>query len=385
MSESRDLGVTRTRLRPLWSWLKGHAAATGIFLAGGALGVGVLLFSAVISSNDIQEAADPQTVACDWARTISALHIYPVYPPSEDFHVGDLIAIRELGNVNPCDKGSSTSVLFRTMHMAHVPGAETALQKHYGKLLQLPVTPDKYDGTSPVIADNDLFTAATTFKSVPIVAFPGITVATASTTTGSAGFLSDVRNLFAGSERTRSNKVQLKIPEAATYGLDADEALSLIDQYCTDNFVCTKDGVRQALSSKTEDEFVNLYFIIRIYVTRAIDYQYGSDTAVAAAVKVKLKDEASGSKSASPPAPNSQQQTQTQSTAQSLETTRTRVIQDLGYLAQGGQLTTAGVTSAGVVLRTQFARPVVIGYSAIRFNRFPDLPQAHAESAHSPQ
>ena len=197
------------------------AAAVAIFLAGGVLGVGALLFSVVISAEDIQEAEDPQTVACDWVRTISALQIYPVYPPSEDFHVGDLTAVRELGTENPCDKGSSTSVLFRTMHLAHIPGAERALQKHYSKLLQLPVTPDKYDGTSPVVSDNDLYTAATTFKSVPIVAFPGITVATASTKSADAGFLSGIRKFMLGSERTRSNKVQLKIPEAGTYGLDA--------------------------------------------------------------------------------------------------------------------------------------------------------------------
>ena len=85
----------------------------------------------------------------------------------------------------------------------------------------------------------------------------------------------------------------------------------------------------------------------------------------------------------SPPAPNSQQQPQ--KAEESLEKTRTRVIQDMGYLAQGGQLTTAGVTSSGVLLRMQFARPVVIGYSAIRFGLFPDLPPAQAESAHSAQ
>ena len=90
----------------LWSWLRNHLAAIS-FVAGGALGAGVLLFGAIISASDIQQAEDPEKIACDWVRTITALHIHPVYPPSEDFHVGDIIAVRELDDPtkNPCDKG----------------------------------------------------------------------------------------------------------------------------------------------------------------------------------------------------------------------------------------------------------------------------------------
>ena len=379
MSHSES-GYPRGR-RPVFqflrSWLKGHATAIAIFVAGGVLGAGVLIFSTVIGARDIQQAEDPQAVACDWVRTITALQIYPVYPPSEDFHVGDLIAIRELGKdeVKPCDKGKSKSILFRTVHIAHVPGAETALQNYYKQISQLPLTPEKYDGTSPVIADHDIFTAAGPLKSPPIVAFPAITVATASAQTASAGLLSGVRNFFLGSNRTRSKEVQLKISEAETYGFAADDALRLIFRYCTNNFLCTRDGVRQALSLKDENISINLYLVSRVYLTRSIDYEYGADTAVAAeaAVQEKLKGEPPHLRSAPPSTVNPRQQTQTQSPEQNPEATGTRINQDFGYLAQAGKLTTAWKTSAGVVLRMQLARPVVIGYAAIKFGPFPDI------------
>ena len=268
------------------------------------------------------------------------------------------------------------------MGIAHVPETEAALRKHYHDIPQFPPTPEKYDGISPVTADGDIFNAPDGLKSLPIVAFPSSTVATANAQTVGLGVLSGIRAFFSGAMRTTSESVQIKIPEAETYGVGAEDAHRLLSQFCKANFSCTLTGVREALSLPADQaDKVDLYFVTRVYLTRSIDYEYGSDTAVAAAVRAVLDRSGTGQRPAPPATPGPQTPTATQTPQQMLESARTQVIQGLGGLGQGGQLTSASSAGAGVVLKMQFARPVVIGYRAISISPFPDPEPGKLEAA----
>jgi hypothetical protein len=143
-----------------WGWIKTHTGVLGGFVAGAAVAVGILILVAVVGTRDISQAENTEKVAHDWRRAMMTLGITPVFPPSEDFHVGDIIAFDDQKpNEKISDDGNGpSSLLFRTMGIAHAPGTEEALRKRYQDVPQFPPTPEKYDGISPVAADRDIFT-----------------------------------------------------------------------------------------------------------------------------------------------------------------------------------------------------------------------------------
>jgi hypothetical protein len=151
--------------------------------------------------------------------------------------------------------------------------------------------------------------------------------------------------------------------------------------------VCTDTGVRLLLSSRTpnvlrtngmesppaqaakppkQPDHVVLVFIYRIYMTRSIDYVYGADTSVAAAARAVLERSDAGQPQA-PPALAAMPKAQTR-----LDVARDQFRESIEDVGQGGQVSVASVTANGVVLKVQLARPVVIGYSAIRTVPWPD-------------
>jgi hypothetical protein len=129
----------------------------------------------------------------------------------------------------------------------------------------------------------------------------------------------------------------------------------------------SKKTVDKLPSEQKQADRVSLLFINRIYLTRSIDYVYGSDTVVAAAIRGKSDGSTKDEKSTSAP----QLQVPTQTSQQALELARAQ-DHEVGGLNQGSQLTTATITSEGVVLKKQFTRPVAIGYSAIKIGPFDD-------------
>ena len=180
--------------------------------------------------------------------------------------------------------------------------------------------------------------------------------------------------------------------------------MNLLQNFCdrgespSPNIMCTDFGVRLLLSSRTtnvlrtkdtenpsapaakppkQPDHVVLLFIYRIYMTRSIDYVYGADTTVAAAARAVLERSAAGQTqtalalTATPEAP----------TRQGLDIARDQLPQGVENVGQGGQVLVASVTANGVVLKVQLARPVVIGYSAIRTVPWPDRKASTTQSA----
>jgi hypothetical protein len=125
----------------------------------------ILAIAAVTSVRDVRQANDTDRVAREWRQAMRTLGIDPVFPPSEDIHVGDLPAMDD----QETDNGGSQSVLFRSIPIAHIAATEEVLRNTYK---DIPRFPTDYDGTSPVEASAGIFDAPTAWKSLPIVAFP---------------------------------------------------------------------------------------------------------------------------------------------------------------------------------------------------------------------
>jgi hypothetical protein len=374
------------RLRATARWARTHYRSVTGFVAGMIVGCGLLAFAAMEGASDINRAHDPDKVGRDWIRTLEALGIKAVFPLSEDYHVGDLYAADQ-----GAPGGAKPRLLFANIQIAHIPGTEAVLEATYKNLPQFPATPKDYDGAVPVEAMGDIFAPPATLRSLPIAAFPEVTVATASGQSVS-GLLPWIRTAL-GAERSASESVQIKIPAAETYGIPAEAAELLLDQFCLPapgqpNIACTERRVRLLLSSLIgadvlctanvppqdgvpgQTHIVNLFLINRVYLTRSINYVYGSDTEVAAAARAVL-DSAAGVKSqatgaAAPSAgaaPQTPEQPQTQQ--QRLAAAQDRLRQDIAALGPAGTLSVASITSNGAVINQQFPRPVVIGYSAL--------------------
>ena len=197
--------------------------------------------------------------------------------------------------------------------------------------------------------------------------------------------------------RTASDNVQIKIPEAETYGIYAADAMDLLEGFCNPNGVagpnqaCSETGVRLLLASvsssamspppteRTGDpgshakspkppDRVGLLFVYRVFMTRSIDYVYGADTAVAATARSALEGSQGEPVTAA-----------TQSPHQGLDLARDQLRHELGDLGQGGQLSIASITRNGVVLQMQLIRPVVIGYLAIKVSPWPNIAKVRVE------
>jgi hypothetical protein len=279
-----------------------------LFTLSGVLAAGVLVLAAAVAARDVQQVQDPQHVANEWREAMNALGINSVFPPTEDLHVGDIYAVDD----GLPDDISSKKPLGRTMVIGHAAGTEALLKRTYQGIPRFPPSPKAYDGVSPVESEGHLFDAGGDLKALPIVAFPGVTVSTANATMANA-LIPRLRGLL-GAQRSASQSMHVRIPQAETYGIYAADAADLLESFCHPSpnapirDICTDDGLRAVLSSRDPDilatgpkrHHVSLQLIYRVYLTRAIDYVYGAETAVGASIaeqrgKGRGKDPASES------------------------------------------------------------------------------------------
>ncbi len=293
-------------------WLASHAAIVGVTLSS-AFTLAAVLVVLVLTLN-FEQPDNPDKLAQDWDAALAPLQINPVFPPTEDVHVGDILAaeVRRRGD-NRLEE--------RNIFLFHAPGTEEALHDAYQSIPRFPPTPDNYDGTKPVEFSAETLAGQGTLTSLPIVALPEI-AASAATTQTAVGILPWIRAQF-GLARTASRSVRLRIPEAEVYGLPAIFATNLINNFCKPDKApippCTDAYLRGELAAanwhlldpsavdercgkaaNANDTTVYLRLIRRIYLTRTIDYVFGYDTALGAHAKEKL--DRAEAEASSPPA-----------------------------------------------------------------------------------
>jgi hypothetical protein len=249
----------------------------------GAVVVGVGLTWALRGGTDPSTIVDQDEMITAWNSAVSRLGINPVYPPSEDFHVGDLWAVLiEDENADRDDR--SNAALGKSVRLLHMPFPEDkfAIRWDAGET--------RLVGSSQTVAfqqDDELRRPQAGNLRMSVVNFPGLTInakAKLDLKTGALGFI-----FGADSE---SFEV-MKISSAVTYGVSAVEAniglSELCDAvasnrfavYCTDAFARTilassvnsraLDTITLPNGQRQYKHAVQLRLISRVFLTRQIE------------------------------------------------------------------------------------------------------------------
>jgi hypothetical protein len=207
-------------------------------------------------------------VAKAWNNAVSQLGISPLYPPQEDFFVGDLWAI--------VVKAPDQSLVGRGVRVGHVDLSD-AIKSEYNDR----VTIAKLSGAqSKESGDRD---PVDTHIHLFALAFPGISVSHSSIDSGGSTlpFLSFV------SSKGRQESDEVRIPQAETYGANVPEAMISFYAYCKQPETairCTKRFAENILAVSLDKEItvadehklqyeISLELITRVFLANSIAHR----------------------------------------------------------------------------------------------------------------
>lgn len=194
---------------------------------------------------------DEKDVAEAWTDSVNRLGLLPVYPPEEDFNVGDVWAVIVSSG------GKPIPILGEGLRVAHID-----LRAYVGKPKDEPVfaetaeqQKDGFRHLNPVelAAPNP----GSEKISLTLAAFPGVTIRHSIRASGTVG--GSVAVLAGGRDDVETE--ELRIPVAETYGVPAAAAFAELDKYCSSgsswHIICTDEYARRALAFAVTDRVLN--------------------------------------------------------------------------------------------------------------------------------
>ncbi|MDX3965528.1 MAG: hypothetical protein QHD01_02875 [Bradyrhizobium sp.] len=368
MSESEG-GQSKANWR---AWLRRIAIGAAV------VGVGVIAY---YSFRWVDPAPPEKSVAQQWNEAIARLGIEPVYPPQEDIAVGDVFVLITDDALNDVGK---EPIQVKALKLWHLDLSEQ-LKQTYAEMYRFPETPDPPGDGKPwkfTSSQNSIFGTQTTRGDLPLVLFPGFTIAS----TRSANLDADAKTWFGGafgSSASSEITTEVKISAAESYGLPSLVAEAQLIKFCTDPVLkvqCTEAEARKQMSivvgSKIFDQVqdpktkkskprysVEIALVSRVFLTRSMhttirkagkgssSVSAGADSAAA----VPAKGEEAGSSAGA-------------ATSDKPEEARS-----------GREATKPASTSPGVTTSLQFGnssvistvdilqRPVAFGYRSVRW------------------
>jgi hypothetical protein len=225
---------------------------------------------------------DEKDVAEAWSDSVNRLGLLPVFPPEEDFNVGDVWAVITSSN------GKPMPILGEGLRVDHIDlrayvdqpkdepvFAETAEQQKdgYRHLNPVEVSAPK-PGTEKI--------------SLTLAAFPGVTIRHSIRASGTVG--GSLAVLAGGRDDVETE--ELRIPVAETYGVPAAAAFAELDKYCSSgsskHIICTDEYARRALAFAVTDRVLNtvnvngnyqyslglqLRLVYRVFLAREIEHK----------------------------------------------------------------------------------------------------------------
>jgi hypothetical protein len=362
--------------RVISSALTAFVSSLAVLLAVVVVVVGVMLLVPP------PPAAIEAGVEEQWERIIGQYNLDPVYPPQEDFAVGDLFveivndkdpdpnipAERRITETSPFNK--------RAPKLAHVNVKQDLKEAYsaipyFGSIIVVPVGV----GAAPL----GLFEQQ--LGALPIAAFPDL--ATHSATQAVASIPLRWLHAFGfGASSAADSKVTL---HALTYGLpnaDADAALS---KFCTDEqtkAVCTEKEIRRYARSligpHAEAEYlgqdlhshysveIRCFMVVRVFLATDIATQTRVERALSGRVTVSAQSQpaqgdAGGPTGATGPGVAGESQAQLSELA--------KRVALLEQSTGGGNYVSDNSRSLGI--QSTFARPVAVGYIPMLFEPKP--------------
>jgi hypothetical protein len=257
-----------------WAWRILKSLIVQVIAALIAVFVFILLVVRPFSAPIEEPITDD--VGTAWNDSIARFGVKPIYPPSEDFYVGDVLAVIADAEDKP---------LLRTaVRIAHLDLRKEMLEADSGR---------------PVFAETSEMSGANSLRhqeskevsdtpsgdrvSLRLAAFPGITVTHAVRSMAATTW--SLWNLGAG--RTSQKIEQIRIPIAETYGAPLVNAYLRLDAWCHDeqtSIYCTDSFVRRLMAYTVSDRVLatrdgryiaqlQLQLVTRVFLTREIEHR----------------------------------------------------------------------------------------------------------------
>lgn len=247
----------------------------------------IVLGVKALTSSPIDQSVPRLDPEGQWARAINQYGIEPVFPPEEDFAVGDLFVQIVSDNdpdPNIQDRVDKTTPFRRAaIKLDHVD-VRGELEAIYAKLPFFAEPP-----SGPAAAPeggSKLFNRTRT--ALPIAAFPGVTVSGSQQAGGGlSGIIGEGRGWF-GFGSTSSQLERLNLPTIETYGLPSVIAQRSLDEYCrSQKDLCSEQTVRKFLRPIVGERItaqyvdsrdlkshyavsIRIFMVNRVYLARAI-------------------------------------------------------------------------------------------------------------------
>jgi hypothetical protein len=338
----------------------------------------------------------PEDVAAAWNTSIGRLGIQPLYPPTEDFGVGDVLAV--------VADSENVPLLGKAVRIAHIDLRDLILASTVEPVFA--DTADLAAGSS--FRKQDRTEVATDSKdrriTLALSAFPGITISHVTQSAAAAGNATG----FFGSARNGNQVEEIQIKGAETYGVSTIEAIVKFNNWCRDEKTkayCDDSFVRQALAFAVSDRVLatrkvdtakaagtyiegakdtsaanapatggastaappkeyaarlQLQLVTRVYLTREIEQRRMNEAAAGAAVQALADPSAKSDPAAAKPGDQS------------------------GIEAINRNLAASGTTGAKVAivrsdgvsisLQETFQRPIAFGFRAVTISLTPSVP-----------
>ena len=241
----------------------------------------------------------------EWAKGVQRLgrNLFPVYPPSEDYQVGDIYAIgipcgEDLATV---DKKDMVGVRIGTSD------PREKIYRSYANRLRFPQTAfadgDKIDRkveprqTWPRDAHGPQLTPAS------IVAFPEFSLASGTLDKFGGTFGNGAFGVIFGRSAKTDTILDVRVKEGETYGIDVVDADDALSRFCSvgrcDDGKIGEYLNRTLVSTPTKKICPGyIMYISRVYMTRQLIYQYSFDTAQAFEVAVSAASATASEKTA---------------------------------------------------------------------------------------
>jgi hypothetical protein len=362
--------------------------ARQVLVGVGAVSLLFLAYRYLVQSNDVQKI-NPEALANSWNDTLSQFGVSPIFPPQEDVRAGDVYAVLGEGN----DEIRVPLKAHRAIKMDHLQLLDDKLPEIYDHVNVLPETTVAIERTGSVVAQepcvDGCFGHPGKRRQLPLVIFPGISLARANQMEASGSWIESVgKGLFGVSSRD-SRSITLNIRYAELYGIPSLQASGILAEYCSDKArpkLCTEDNVREQISmiagkqafekQPDSDRYKYPAYVVlvsSVYVTRSIVYGVSADSSAglqAQAYKnLKTRVENLISKDAapsgSPPTVAGEKSSTDVAAAKTLDADRTRLLQLVAAAAgnpPGATLDVQSSSSDRVLIDLNLPRPVAIGF-----------------------
>ena len=350
----------------------------------------LLLFIAIVI-RPFTSVPDPdaEDVASAWNQSIARLGIVPLYPPTEDFYVGDLWAVIADGQPTSSEAqaginatSEKSTLIGKSVRVAYIDlraDIKTAKNKQpifvYTSELKPTETFRRQDNFEKEQKADDRI-------ALTLAAFPGITITHKTKAAGTFGWA------FGGGGGGRDDQrlEEIRIPVAETYGAPAGAAFLRLDQWCADaktKIFCSDEYVRRIIAYSVSDGIlatragayttrIQLRLINRVFLTREIVHRRSVSADVGAAMQINAdrpgKESPAIPPDATPPVPEDRT-----TRAPPVAPQPSTIPNVAGTVGGRTSLTRADATE--ITLHETFQRPVVFGFRAITVDLSPSVPE----------